>query len=79
MLSAVGQPGLTSVTTVKVADSPLAIDGFVHCTRPGLPTSGVEQSQPAGALSDVNVTAFGRKSLMVTVGADGPAFVTVIV
>ena len=67
-------------TSVKVAVAPFASDDPVQLTVPAVPTAGVVQLKPAGALIDWKRSDAGSVSVIVTdVAASGPWFVTTIV
>src|SRR5829696_40711 len=70
----------TRATSVKTAVAPGAIVLAEQSIEPPLPTAGVVQIQPAGAVSERNVVNCGRMSTRRTFAASpGPAFVTVTV
>ena len=69
-----------TVTTRVNAAVPGANVGLLHDSVPPLPTAGVLQLQPAGALSEVKLVDAGIALLRLAAAALlGPAFVTLIV
>ena len=68
---------LTLTTTVNIALAPAARLGFVQVIDPVMPTAGVVQLHPGGALSDWNVVLDERVSESETlVAGSGPPFST---
>ena len=67
-------------TTVKFALAPPITVAVVQVIVPVIPTAGVMQFHPAGAVIDVNVRSAGNMSFIETDCASlGPLFVTLIV
>jgi len=69
----------TATTSVKTA-SPVGSDEILLDTVPPLPTAGVVEAHPAGAVKDTRVVPTGNVSDSTTDAALlGPALLTVIV